>query len=101
MEHLYKLVIEVYVLQIIQLLKNKVAGIVKNITARMFAGCFPESFERGAIVQGFARVYFITKVDTGFIKCIENGQPSFRELLESIFHNTGWALRPWIDRMPK
>ena len=53
-KHLDALVIQVEIFEIVELLQHEVAGIVKNIAARMIADAFEKHFERRAVVQVLA-----------------------------------------------
>src|SRR5690606_33309019 len=99
-EHLDKLMIEVDVLEIIEMLQHKVARVVENVRARMFACSFPEALERHAIVKIFARVNFIANINACLVESIEDGKPTLCQFLECLVDQASRALRPGIDCMP-
>src|SRR5688572_19692045 len=84
MEHADKLVIKINVLKIIQLLENKMTGVIKNVATGVSSSRFPESFERNAIVKIFAGMDLITEVHTSLIECVQDGEPSPGEFLKTI-----------------
>src|SRR5690606_20875597 len=99
-EHLNERMINIDVLQVIELLKHKVARVVKDIAARMIVGRFEETLKRHAIVQVFTGVNFITQIHSCLIKSVKNGKPALGEFLETIIDKSGSTLGPGIDRMP-
>ena len=70
MEHFYKLMVEIDVLQVIKLLKHKMAWIVKDVTAGMFARSLVKTFKCNTIMKIFSWMYFITNVHASLIKGI-------------------------------
>src|SRR5205085_1972097 len=94
------IVVIVDVLQIIELLQNKMAWIIQNIATLMLFCRFPEPFKCYAIVKVLARVNFVTQVDPVLVEGIQDWSPAFCKLFESILDETGRALRPWINRLP-
>src|SRR5687767_11755490 len=84
MEHFYKRMIEVDVLQVIQLLEYKMAWIIQDVAARVLFSCFPKALKRNSIVQVLTRVYLITKIDSSFIEGIQNRKPSLCKFFKAI-----------------
>ena len=74
--------VEINVLQIIQLLKHEMAWVIEDVATRMFFCRFPKALKRNSIVQVFARMYFIAKVDSRLVKGVQNGKPSFCKFLK-------------------
>ena len=85
------LVIDINKRKVIQLLQNKVAGIVQNLDARMIAGSFQKALKSSAVVQVFAGVDFVADVYPIFIKHIQNGLPPVGQFLKSHFNESGGA----------
>ena len=73
MEGFDEFVIVVNVFNIVQLLKYKMAWVIKYIYSFMIASSFEKPFKGDPIVKVFTRMYFVTNVNTIFIKGIENG----------------------------
>src|SRR5690606_21128053 len=94
MEHLDERVIKIDILEIVELLQDKVAWIIQDIATRMFSGCFPETLESYTIVKVFTRVDLIAYIDTCLIEGIQDRQPSFCEFLEAVFYKPCRTLRP-------
>src|ERR1700756_2644014 len=84
-KHLDALVIKIQVLEIIELLQNEMAGIEKEVAARMIADAIEEHFERRAIVQIFARVNLETELDACCVKRIQDWLPASRQFVEGGF----------------
>ena len=62
-KHLYAVVVEVNVLEIVELLDYEVTGIVEEVAARMIVETLEEHLEGDAVVEIFARVDFEAEVD--------------------------------------
>src|SRR4051812_5048942 len=60
-----------------------------------------KNFVADAIVQILSRMYFVTQVDSTFIKYIQNGHPPISQFRETRFCKSGGPLRPWINCVPE
>src|SRR5207344_3244562 len=85
MKHLEARVVEIDELQVVELLQNKMAGIVEHVAAGMLANTIEKHFEGSAIMEIFSRMNFVAEIDAGFVKCIENGEPPLGKFVESGF----------------
>jgi hypothetical protein len=101
MEHLDAGVIKIYELEIVELLQQKMAGVVEQVAARVLPNAIQKHFERRSIVQVLARMNFKTEIDSGFVKGVEDRKPSLCKFIEGGFDQTGGALRPGIDIGPR
>ena len=72
MEHLDALVIDVDVLNIVQCLQHVVAGVIQHVAARMIVNPLKKHFECDAVVQIFAGVNFVAKINARLVEGIEN-----------------------------
>src|SRR5450755_1374614 len=101
MEHPDSFVIIINIGEVVELLQNKMRGIIEQAGARMVSYFFQESFIRNSIMQVFPRMNFITKVHSVFIKNIQDGFPSFSEFPETGIYQSGGSLRPRIKCRPE
>ena len=100
-KHFDALVIEVDVFEIVELLDHKVAGVEKDVAARVIVHALEEHFEGDAVVEIFARVDFEAKVDVGFVESVEDGAPPGGEFVEGSFDQARRALRPRVQIGPR
>src|SRR5262245_56316905 len=99
-KHLDAFVIDVNVFQIVELLQDEVAGIVKNIAALVPANGLGENFEGDAVVQVLAGMDFETEVDADRVKNVENWSPAFCELVKGSLDQPRRTLRPRVEIRP-
>ena len=92
--------IDVDELQVVELLQQKVAGIVKNVAARVVVHALQEHFVGDAVVQVLARVDLVADVDTGLVEGIQDRCPAARQFVEGGLHQAGRPLRPGVDERP-
>ena len=62
---------------------------------------FQEHFIRNAIVQIFAGVYFVAKVNPAFVECIQYRQPAVGQFCKSCFNKACGSLRPGVHGVPE
>ena len=86
--------IQIEVLQIVELLQNKMAGIEQDIASRVIAHAIEKHFEGGAVVQIFAGVNLETEINAGGVEGVEDGPPTICQFVEGGFDQSGGALRP-------
>src|SRR5690554_2086020 len=96
MEGTDALMIDVDKRQVVQLLQQKVAGIVQDIGARVVAHGFQKTLEADSVVQVFAGMQLVADVYAGRIEGVQYGQPATRQLGKRFLHQAGWALWPGI-----
>ena len=101
MKHFDAFMVNIDKRQIVQLLQNKVAWIVKNIGTRVVVNLRQKPFERYSIVEVFTWVYLVTTIHTVLVEHVKNGTPATRQLLKSFVDDSCRTLWPWIDHWPK
>src|SRR6266852_6170496 len=87
-KHLDALVVEIEVLQIIELLQNKMARIEQDVAAGVVAGTLEKHFKGHAVVQIFAGMNLETQVHAGGIEGVQNRLPARGQLIECGFNQT-------------
>ena len=95
------LVIEIEKSQIIQLLQNHVAGIVKNVGARMISDSGEKALEGRAVVQVFAGMQLEAYIHARFVEGIQDRQPAPPQFLERFVDQPRRPLRPGIEKRPR
>src|SRR6185437_7216304 len=100
MERPDALVVDVDEFEVVELLQDHVAGVVKNVRAGMIVDRGKEALEGHAVVKVFAGVQLETGIDSVFVEGIEDWEPSASELGEGFFDEAGGALRPGIEERP-
>ena len=93
-------VIQVQELEIVELLQEKMTGIVKDSGAPVLPDCLQEALPGRAVVQVFAGVQLVTQVYVVVLKHIENRQPATAQLRKGLLNQAGRALRPRIVKRP-
>ena len=76
------------------------AGIIKNVTARVIFYELEEAFKRCAIMQVFAWMDLIAQIHTELVVEVKQGPPASGEFLEAFFDQTCRALRPRVEVWP-
>src|SRR5579885_2744146 len=99
-KHFYARMIVVDVGEVVELLENKVARVIKNIAARMIADAVEKHFERFAVMEVFARMDLVTEIDPSRVESVEKRPPAFGELIEGSFNQSLRPLRPGIHVGP-
>ena len=87
--------------QVIQLLQDHVAGIVKNVGARMISDSAEKSLIGRSVVQVFSGMQLEARVHTGFIECIQDRQPAPPQFLERFVDQPRRPRRPRIEKRPR
>src|SRR6202041_1200567 len=90
--------IEVDKPQVIHLLKNHVARIVKNVRALVPINGAQEAFKGGSIMEVFAGMQLVAEIDASLVEDVENREPATAEFREGFLDKTQWALRPRIEK---
>src|SRR5438045_9183316 len=86
--------------EVVDLLKQEVAGIVVDLQARVMVHAAKETLERRAIVQVLPGVKFEAQVDAGAVGLVEQRAPTPREFVEGTFDETGGSWRVGIKERP-
>ena len=93
--------IEIEESQVIHLLQNHVARIVKNVGARMIADRAEKSLESRAVVQIFAGMQLKARIHARLVECVQNRQPAPSQFLERFVDQPRRPLRPRIEKRPR
>ena len=72
--------------EIVHVLQQKMAGVVKDIATRMIVRESKEALECRAVVQILRRVQLKAKVDAGRIECIEHRPPAARQFTKAFVY---------------
>src|SRR6266478_122562 len=99
-KHLDALVVEIDVLQVIELLQNKMTGIEQDVAAGMISSALEKHFEGYAIVQVFAGMNLEAEIDSGGVERVQDGLPASGQFVESGFDQARGALRPRVHVGP-
>src|SRR6266446_2923589 len=99
-KHLDALVVEIEVLQVIELLENKVTGIEEDVAAGMIACALEKHFKGYAIVQVFAGMNLEAKVHSRGVERVQDGLPARGQFVERGFDQSRRALRPGVHVGP-
>ena len=95
--------IVIYVFKIIETLQNEMGRIIQQAGSWVFVHMFKEHFITDAVMQIFARMNFITKINSALIKFIQDRKPSVGQFFKSCFSESGWTLREVtpVDMFPQ
>ena len=88
MKHADVVAVDIDVREIVQLLQHEMARIEQHLAARVLADQRMETLEADAVMQVFAGVDLVAKVDAVFIADIEN-RPAARQFIESRLDEAG------------
>ena len=83
--------------EIVHVLQQKMAGIVKNIAARMIVRERKEALECRAVVQILRRMQLEAKVDAGRVERIEHRPPAARQFAKAFVDQTRRRRRIGIE----
>src|SRR5690606_23586235 len=100
MEHLDPFVINIDKLNIIQALKQEMAGIIQYIGTGVVADMFQKPLKSNPVVKVLSWMKFITQVIPVFLKCIQYRRPSPCQFLKPSFHQSCGPLGPGVYGMP-
>ena len=100
MKHFYALMVVIDEFDVVQLLQQKVTGIVENVAARMIASGLKESLKSNTVVQVFPGMDFVAYIYTGLIKTVKYGQPALGKRCKTGFHQPLGPLRPRVHGVP-
>ncbi len=93
--------IDIDISDIVQLLQDKMRGIVENMHAWMIAGSCQETLKGHAVVQVLAGMNLEGQIDAVLLGHIEDGPPAFRQFLKAQLDQSSRALRPGIHCGPE
>src|SRR5215469_15669081 len=99
-EHFDSGVIEVDECEIVELLQHEVARIKQDVAAPVSGDTVEKHFKADTVVEIFAGMDFKAEIDAGLVECVENGLPTFRQLVKCSVDQAGGTLRPWVDVGP-
>ena len=88
-------------LQVVELLQDKMTGVVKNIGPRVLIDCIQESLEGRTVVQVFARMQLEAGIHAGLFEGVEQWSPAPRQFGKTIFHQACRPLWPRIKCVPQ
>jgi hypothetical protein len=95
-KHLDSVVVEVYVLKVIELLQYEMAWIEEEVAALVPVDEIKKHLEGCTIVQIFPGVNLVAEVDPILIEHVEDGSPAICQFLKGGLYQTSGTLRPWI-----
>jgi len=94
-------VVKVDELDIIQLLQQKVTGVIENTGRLVLVHGLQEALKGNTVMQVFAGMNLKAAGHIIFSKGIQYGTPAFGQFLETGFHQARRALRPGIHGVPQ
>src|SRR5581483_1202429 len=100
MKCLDMVLVVVEIADIVQLLQHEMRGIVENMDAGMVARRGEKAFKCNAVVQVFARMDLVRKINAVLFRDIKQRLPAPCQLFEAHLYQSLGTLGPGIHRMP-